>query len=84
MNWSIKREADKATGWNNVCIVNEKGLVVANVVMQIDDSEMQIARLIAAAPDLLAALEKAMRCYGVDMQPAHRDEFRAAIAKARG
>lgn len=42
------------------------------------------ADLISAAPDLLAALEKAMRCYGVDMQPAHRDEFRAAIAKARG
>ena len=39
-------------------------------------------RLVAAAPDLLAALEKAMRLYGVDMQPAHRDEFRAAIAKA--
>lgn len=39
-------------------------------------------RLVAAAPDLLAALEKAMRVYGVDMQPAHRDEFRAAIAKA--
>ncbi len=42
------------------------------------------ACMIAAAPDLLAALEKAMRVYGVDMQPAHRYEFRAAIAKATG
>lgn len=40
--------------------------------------------LTCAAPELLAALEKALRVYGVDMQPAHRDEFRLAIALARG
>jgi hypothetical protein len=38
----------------------------------------------AVQPDLLAALEKVIRLYGVDLQPAHRDEIRSAIAKAKG
>ena len=38
----------------------------------------------AAVRDMLAALEMVIRNYGVDMQPAHRAEVRAAIAKAKG
>lgn len=39
-------------------------------------------KLAAAAPKLLAMLQKAVRLYGVDMHPEHRDEFRTAIAEA--
>ena len=46
------------------------------------------ARLIAAAPDLLAALEKVLAAYEAAREPGHGtiliDEARDAIAKARG
>ena len=46
------------------------------------------ARLIAAAPDLLAVLEKVLAAYEAAREPGHGTiliaEARAAIAKARG
>jgi len=42
------------------------------------------AHLIAAAPDLLVALENVLRRSGVDLQQDQCDEIRAAIAKAKG
>lgn len=52
--------------------------------------EMANARLIAAAPKLLKALEKMLRCFSDydgthgDLENSATDEARAAIAKARG
>lgn len=42
------------------------------------------ARLIAAAPDLLAMLECLLERYGDDWAEGHQDLTRAAIAHARG
>ncbi len=65
---------DKTRGLNGYL----GGLVIGHPLVELAAN----ARLIAAAPDLLAALEAALQAAG-----PHRwwhDEARAAIAKARG
>lgn len=52
------------------------------------DERRANGRLAAAAPDLLAALERVLAAYEAAREPGHGiiliDEARAAIAKARG
>jgi hypothetical protein len=47
--WSVERTHEASTGWKGISIKNEHGLHVANIVMQLDDSEMKVARLIVDA-----------------------------------
>ena len=67
-----------ALDWRSV---EAMGRVVADVRTSDDD-----ARLIAAAPDLLAALEQVVALAGgvVVREPGLLAECRAAIARARG
>lgn len=85
--WSVKREADKG-GWRNVCIASKDGLVVANMVMQLDDSDSFNASLISASPDMISVLEEleesASYWSEYDVPLGIVDRIRAAIAKARG
>ena len=47
--WTIERSNEKSTGWRGISIVDADGLHVANLVMQLDDSENEIAKLIVRA-----------------------------------
>lgn len=47
--WTIERSHEKPTGWRGIGIKDERGIFVANIVMQLDDSEMKIARRIVDA-----------------------------------
>ena len=91
MRLSIKRESDK-TGWRGMALVNESGYVIANMVMQLDDSEREKAALICRAvnahSELVAALESAFDAL-INGQPimSHYKEplirHERAIARAR-
>lgn len=47
--WKVERIHDKATGYRGISIFDDQGLRVANIVMQLDESEMKKARLIVDA-----------------------------------
>lgn len=47
--WTIERDSEKSTGWKGISIKDERGRFVANIVMQIEDDEMKIARRIVDA-----------------------------------
>ena len=47
--WSVHRIHEKATGYRGISIFDERGLRVANIVMQLDESEMKIAKRIVDA-----------------------------------
>ena len=47
--WKIERIHDKKNGYRGISIFDEQGLRVANIVMQLDESEMEKARLIVDA-----------------------------------
>lgn len=49
MKWSIERAHEKATGWKGISLKDEKGRYVANIVMQLEEDEMAIARRIVEA-----------------------------------
>lgn len=53
------RESDKG-GWRGISVKDAAGGFIANLVMQLAENEMANARLIAAAPELLAALKLVM------------------------
>lgn len=100
-NWTYKWE-DENKEW--ALVIDEKGRVVANVNTETGPSvhsapamrpmpAEENARLIAAAPELLEALDNALAllgCYqsGTEVPPAvlanMMYEARAAIAKAKG
>lgn len=70
-----------------VCESDDNGASTVALVYAADAAKPD-ARLIAAAPDLLAALEKVLAAYEAAREPGHGtiliDEARAALAKARG
>lgn len=80
------------SGRDMILILTERESIrVAEVVTDNVDSDKYAiadARLIAAAPDLLAALEEAMEfldwAVGTEAAGEHIEAARAAIAKARG
>ena len=47
--WSVQRVHERATGYRGISIFDERGLRVANIVMQLDESEMKIAKRIVDA-----------------------------------
>lgn len=49
MSWSVAREEDKKTGYRNIAIKNERGEVVANMIMGLRDDEYETAKRIVAA-----------------------------------
>ena len=70
-------------GW---FIVTEDDLILA-MTLKGDDSDEADARLVAAAPGLLAALEQLVEAHDgthIILQPEHWADARAAIAKAQG
>lgn len=75
-------DVEHATGKHGVGEVTS--IVIAHVCERTGCSGN--ARLIAAAPDLLDALEQAVSCLEVECHPSRGEEarWRAAIAKARG
>lgn len=81
--WAVDRQNDKRTGWKGVSIKAADGTYVANMVMQIRDNEMDNARLIAAAPDLLNALVEVSE-HAISDSPAMWGRVSAAIKKAQG
>ena len=54
--WRIEKSHDKS-GWQGISIFSDTDLRVANMVMQLDDSEMANARLIAQAPALMKSCQ---------------------------
>ena len=88
--WHIRNEKDNQ-GYRGVAVQSADGLCVANIVMDLHDREQANARLIAAAPDLLAALKLAFvqlqgKCGAPfrDLVPTTWRQMEAAIAKAEG
>ncbi len=96
--WRVVRNPYRIKGWfvlsgdsreNN--ILNDSADIAANSVLRSDIEDESIARLIAAAPELLAALQaiadnsdEADEWDAVDRLHANADTARAAIAKAEG
>lgn len=77
--WIVADDVEHGCCWSS-CVRDSKGMMVA----ECDDD---IARLIAAAPDLLAALILAQPCVedaSDSASPADQEFIRAAIAKAAG
>lgn len=56
--WKIERWSD-GQGSKGISIKDAAGLCIANMVMQLDNSEMEKARLIAAAPTMYEFIKKA-------------------------
>lgn len=84
-------EAREDSGFNNLMIVSEEGLYVAEAMGSTRKNMKDNASLIAAAPDLLNALEFAFKWHcmktskGTDGFPKQlHDSIINAIAKARG
>jgi hypothetical protein len=92
MNWTVEGRGDE------FAIVDEMGVEVASVpytdetgAEPLNTAEGRRAVLLASAPDLLAALENAVRCGERDgmpgspgSAPAWVTQARAAIQRARG
>lgn len=57
--WAVVRESDKG-GRRGISVKDAAGGFITNLVMQLAENEMANARLIAAAPELLAALKLVM------------------------
>lgn len=47
-HWTAERVSEPKTGWRGISI-KRNGIAVANIVMQLDDSELKLARFIADA-----------------------------------
>lgn len=46
--WTVERVKSK-DGWHGISIFDERGLRIANIVMQLDETEMKKAKLIVDA-----------------------------------
>jgi|SRR5689334_19242645 len=88
----VERERDDNAAYS---IESESGIIVANVISGLGlETEAANARLIAAAPDLLAALHALLdridhhfgdtHRYGQGNEWREQEDARAAIAKAGG
>lgn len=51
--WTVEHVSEQSTGWRGVSIKDGNGLHIANIVMQLDDGEMKIARQIVDAVNAL-------------------------------
>ena len=80
--WSVERE-DGLDGWKGISVFSDAKLRIANLVMQLDDREMANAKLIAAAPELLAACERALLLIASYEYGSVRKACEDAIAKAK-
>jgi hypothetical protein len=49
VRFTVAREVEKSTGYRNLCIKDARGVVICNMVGQLDDSEEAIARAICKA-----------------------------------
>jgi hypothetical protein len=47
--YSVERAHEESTGWKGISIKAADGTYIANMVMQLDDSELANARMIVAA-----------------------------------
>lgn len=55
--WKFERFNETSSGYRGMCVVNADGANIANIVGQLDDTELANAKLIAAAPRLLGLCE---------------------------
>lgn len=92
MKWTAQRWGD-TPGSTGISILDEGGLAIANMVMDLTDNEMEIARLMAAAPALLEACEIALGYieahYRMVTKPGTREpaiiqQLKATLVKAQG
>jgi hypothetical protein len=89
--WTVDRWAD-GQGGRGISIKDGDGLCIANMVGQLDDSEMKKARLIVLAVNAHKGLLEALRPFanyacelkGGETCDCHNCAARAAIAKAEG
>ena len=58
--WVVERSSEKS-GWSGISVKAPSGAYLANLVFQLTENERANARLIAAAPALLEALQSLMR-----------------------
>lgn len=81
--WTVKRSARNGFPW----VVCDNGLQPSDIMLGVPEVEAN-ARLIAAAPDLLAALRSVLTLVdgGFKVGPKTHvvEDIRAAIAKAEG
>ena len=87
--WTARRDADARFTWSVWAGERPNHDVICHVNGGFEADVEAIARLIAAAPDLLAALEKMVNqpTWNRTLAPYERrdlDTARAAIARARG
>lgn len=81
--WTVERVNDRRSGWRGLSIHGPDKIYLANLVGQLDDSEMANADLMSAAPDLFAvalSVSKWNHLLPTDVATA----LRAAIQKAEG
>lgn len=74
--------SEEYRGWRGIDYPDERGVLIAVVQSEDSDELLANARLIAAAPELLAALEHVLD--RATMPGFLRDKVKAAIAKATG
>lgn len=82
---TIKRESDNQ-GYNGIALVAPDGRVIANMVMQLDDKEMEYAKSIITAcnahEELVAALEECIEHLGMIPDYEKTNGDKAAIEKS--
>lgn len=83
--WTVRVCSDTRCVWPQVDGPNDEEIIVSHAMMscRIEDAN---ARLIAAAPELLAALQEMLSRFGgaTDKETPAEKQARAAIAKATG
>lgn len=78
---------DEAGNNPDICVTNRAGDILCDIGGGKFETRLANAKLMAAAPDLLAACEDMLdyiKTYGPARYPGEYDKWQAAIAKAKG
>ena len=83
--WQVYKNNKDEHGNESVFVISAGNIKKADCIARIEHGRMDRAKLIAAAPDLLEALEHCLREHGGYTIKGETERIaRAAIAKARG